>query len=305
MRLRSRTGRGAGAALGAVLALTLAGCSTGGGNSGSAAGTSPSSPPRSAAPPPRTPDSAAPAPPPGAPRSIAALGDSITRAFDACGALADCPAASWATGTDQGVRSLAARLRTPADRTWNFARTGARMADLDAQTEQALARRPELVTIMMGANDACRATPEAMTPVDAYRRDFAAALAKLERGAPAARVYVSSVPNLERLWEVGRGSENARQIWGLGICPSMLRAPDSQAAEAVDRRARVTERVRAYNEVLRTQCAKHPRCRYDDGAAFAFDFTSAHLSSWDYFHPSEKGQASLAALAYERLGGGG
>src|SRR3954469_303336 len=44
------------------------------------------------------------------PASLAALGDSITRGFDACGLLADCPAASWATGRRADVDSLATRL---------------------------------------------------------------------------------------------------------------------------------------------------------------------------------------------------
>lgn len=45
-----------------------------------------------------------------APASIAAVGDSITRGFDACSVLADCPEVSWVTGNDPAVRSLAARL---------------------------------------------------------------------------------------------------------------------------------------------------------------------------------------------------
>jgi hypothetical protein len=65
------------------------------------------------------------------PASVAALGDSITRGYDACALLADCPAVSWATGTRPGVRSLAERLG--ARHTWNYAVSGARMADLPRQ----------------------------------------------------------------------------------------------------------------------------------------------------------------------------
>ena len=73
------------------------------------------------------------------PRSIAAVGDSITRGFDACAVLSDCPEVSWATGTDTEVDSLAQRLlRTRARSSWNHARSGARMADLPAPD----ARRP-------------------------------------------------------------------------------------------------------------------------------------------------------------------
>ena len=58
------------------------------------------------------------------PESVAAVGDSITRGFDACSVLADCPEASWSTGTDSSVRSLAVRLlgaSGAATRSWNHA----------------------------------------------------------------------------------------------------------------------------------------------------------------------------------------
>ncbi|MER7911310.1 SGNH/GDSL hydrolase family protein, partial [Streptomyces sp. NPDC096068] len=106
------------------------------------------------------------------PSSLAAVGDSVTRAFDACSLLSDCPEASWATGTDTAVNSLALRLLGPekaAGRSWNLARTGARMAELPEQMTAAAARKPELVTVMMGANDACRPTPALMTPVADFR----------------------------------------------------------------------------------------------------------------------------------------
>lgn len=94
-----------------------------------------------------------------APASIAAVGDSITRGFDACSVLADCPEVSWATGNDPAVRSLATRLLGDAEapaRSWNYAVTGSRMADLPAQLAGAAAHKPDLVTVMVGSNDACR-----------------------------------------------------------------------------------------------------------------------------------------------------
>ncbi|MFF4291743.1 SGNH/GDSL hydrolase family protein, partial [Streptomyces sp. NPDC001633] len=91
------------------------------------------------------------------PASIAAVGDSITRGFDACTVLSDCPEVSWATGTSEQVDSLAVRLlgrAQAADHSWNYAETGARMADLPGQMADAAVRRPQLVTVMVGANDA-------------------------------------------------------------------------------------------------------------------------------------------------------
>ncbi|MFE1378965.1 SGNH/GDSL hydrolase family protein [Streptomyces sp. NPDC058740] len=238
------------------------------------------------------------------PGSLAAVGDSITRAFDACSVLADCPEASWATGTDAGVNSLALRLFGPAGaagRSWNLARTGARMAELPGQMAAAAARRPELVTVMMGANDACRARPEQMTPVEEFRASFRDSLARLRAGAPKAQVYVSSLPDLKRLWATGRVSPTGRQVWSLGVCGSMLAAPEDLSPAAEERRTRVRDRVVAYNRVLREVCAKDARCRYDGGAVFGFRFEGGQLSPWDWFHPSRDGQARLAEIAYRRI----
>ncbi|MFI8964946.1 GDSL-type esterase/lipase family protein [Streptomyces sp. NPDC053493] len=238
------------------------------------------------------------------PGSVAAVGDSITRAYDACTVLADCPEVSWATGTDAAVNSLALRLLGPggvAGRSWNLARSGARMAELPEQMAAAAARRPELVTVMMGANDACRARAEDMTPVADFRASFTAALGKLRAGAPKAQVYVSSVPDLRRLWETGRVVPMGRQVWKLGVCGSMLADPEDLGPAAEARRRTVRDRVVAYNGVLREVCAKDPHCRYDGGAVFAFAFGPAQLSPWDFFHPGRDGQARLAEIAYRQV----
>ncbi|MCX2179669.1 SGNH/GDSL hydrolase family protein [Streptomyces sp. SKN60] len=271
----------------------LAGCSGGGDGPG----------PRAASAAPK------PTPPPKpvwnvSPSSVAAVGDSITRAFDACTVLADCPEMSWATGTDTEVNSLALRLLGPArvaGRSWNLARTGARMAELPEQMAAAAAERPELVTVMMGANDACRARAEEMTPVGEFRASFAAALTRLRAGAPKAQVYVSSLPDLRRLWETGRVSPLGRQVWQLGICGAMLKDPTDLGPTAERRRTAVRDRVVAYNRVLREECAKDARCRYDGGAVFGFAFDQPQLSPWDFFHPSKSGQARLAELAYRQI----
>ncbi|MFD0144151.1 MULTISPECIES: SGNH/GDSL hydrolase family protein [unclassified Streptomyces] len=238
------------------------------------------------------------------PASVAAVGDSITRAFDACAVLADCPEVSWATGTDTAVNSLALRLlgaEGVADRSWNLARTGARMAELPGQMTRAGARKPELVTVMMGANDACRDRVELMTPVEEFRADFEAALAALRRTAPKAQVYVSSVPDLKRLWSQGKDNPMGRQVWKLGICASMLADAEDLSASADRRRSLVRDRVVAYNTVLEEVCAKDRRCRYDGGAVFGFRFDGRQLSPWDWFHPSRNGQARLAEIAHRQV----
>ncbi|CAL9546327.1 SGNH/GDSL hydrolase family protein [Streptomyces sp. enrichment culture] len=238
------------------------------------------------------------------PASVAAVGDSITTGFDACGVLSDCPEVSWATGTGEQVDSLAVRLlgrAGAAERSWNHAVSGARMADLPRQMDRAVRRRPELVTVMIGANDACRPTPSAMTPVEEFRANFEDALRRLRTALPKTQVYVASVPDLKRLWSQGRTSPMAKQVWKLGICPSMLADPDAVDAAAVQRRETVRQRVEDYNRVLAEVCAEDRRCRHDGGAVHAFRFGTRQLSRWDYFHPSVDGQARLAEIAHRAV----
>ncbi|SCK19625.1 Lysophospholipase L1 [Streptomyces sp. ScaeMP-e48] len=299
-RPRMRTAGAALSALSLVGVAALAGCSSGDSGDGvsrnAPAASSPSVPPSPSA-------SAASGWNPN-PGSVAAVGDSITRGFDACSVLADCPEVSWATGSDSLVRSLAVRLlgtSKAADRSWNHAVSGARMVQLPEQMALAAKERPELVTVMMGANDACRDSVRLMTPVADFRASFEASMRQLRAGAPKAQVYVSSVPDLKRLWSTGRLNETGKKIWELGICQSMLADADDLGPAAVARRDAVQDRVVAYNEVLRDVCAKDRHCRYDGGAVFGFRFTGAQLSQWDWFHPSRDGQARLAEIAYRNI----
>ncbi|SBT90353.1 Lysophospholipase L1 [Streptomyces sp. DI166] len=239
------------------------------------------------------------------PGSIAAVGDSITTGFDACSVLSDCKEVSWATGTSERVDSLAVRLLGPAkaaERSWNYAVTGARIADLPGQMAQAATRRPELVTVLVGANDACRDSTAAMTSVADFRARFEESMRTLRGAAPKAQVFVASVPDLQRLWSQGRTDTLGKQVWKwAGICQSMLADADSLDSAATERRNTVRERVADYNTVLEEVCAKDKRCRFDGGAVHAVRFGTDQLSRWDRFHPSVDGQAKLAEIAYRAV----
>lgn len=282
-------------ALGAVL---LGGCSSGGSPDGGRASPAGSATAHTS----HSTREAAPAPPARPwnvrPASVAALGDSITRGFDACKPLVDCPEVSWATGSRTGVDSISRRLTAaaPATRSWNLASSGARVADLKEQAQAATAYRPAMVTVLIGANDACTSRPGTMTPVADFRTDFGATLAYLHKTLPNTQILVASIPDLERLWSVGRSNVLGKQVWKLGLCPSMLGDADSQSAAAKARRAAVRDRVVAYNGVLGQVCGRYARCRYDGGAVFGYRFGTDELSTWDWFHPNEKGQQELAAL---------
>ncbi|MGD3106324.1 SGNH/GDSL hydrolase family protein [Streptomyces sp. YGL11-2] len=288
-RLAARAGLAAGTAT-ALLAV-LTGCAGDGGSGTAHGGAKTKHPATKPAPAWRT-----------ALHSIAALGDSITVGFDACTVLSECPEVSWATGTDPRVDSLARRLvkANPAAHSWNYARTGALMSDLPEQITEAAARRPELVTVLIGANDACRSDVRAMTSPDAFRAGFERSMKTLRRALPHTQVYVAAVPDLLRLWSEGRKNPLGKQVWKLGICGSMLRDPDDLTKPAQERRNGVRERVMAYNEALSEVCARDALCRFDR-SVFDYRFTERQLSTWDWFHPGARGQQQLAELAFRTI----
>jgi lysophospholipase L1-like esterase len=55
------------------------------------------------------------------------------------------------------------------------------------------------VTILLGANDLCTASPSTMTPTDTFKAQFGQAMAILKQQLPRARIFVSSIPNIYQL----------------------------------------------------------------------------------------------------------
>ena len=229
-----------------------------------------------------------------APSSMASLGDSITRAYDTCAFLADCPADSWATGTDPSIDSQYSRLLlvNPAinGHANNDAVSGARMTDLNVQATHAVSQNVDYVTIEMGANDACTSSESTMTSVATLQSQFQTAMTTLTQGLPNAHIFVASIPDIERLWSVGHVSANAVGVWNeAGICQSMLANPTSTAPADVGRRDRVRQRVIDFNTALATVCGQYANCRFDGNTTFSFPFELPDVSSIDYFHPSRAG----------------
>jgi lysophospholipase L1-like esterase len=253
----------------------------------------------------------------GPPSSIDALGDSITRGYDSqgsgCGSLADCPANSWATGTNSGVNSYFNRVKAlnPAvvlarpikssTEGGNDAVTGAKMANLLSQAENAVAAptKPDEVLILMGANDVCTSSEATMTSVSSFRASYIAGLNKLSSGLPNARIDVASIPNIYNLWKVLKSNLAAQLTWGLAsICQSMLASPTSTSTANENRRLNVKKRNEEFNVVLKEVCATYIHCHYDNGAAFKVEFASSEVSTVDYFHPNTNGQAKAAATEF-------
>ena len=235
---------------------------------------------------------------------MASLGDSITRAFDACGFFVDCPPLSFSTGTSTLVNShyrrISAKNPAMAGHNYNDSRSGAKAGDLAGQATTAVNQGVQYLTVLVGANDACTSSESTMTPVATFRAQIDAALDAMRTGLPEAKVLVVSIPDIHRLWQIGHLNPAALATWGVaGICQSMLANPVSPAQADVDRRARVRQRVVDYNTQLALACTAYgSNCAFDHNAVFTYPFTLVDVSTWDYFHPSANGQAVLAEISY-------
>jgi lysophospholipase L1-like esterase len=182
---------------------------------------------------------------------------------------------------------------------FNDAVSGAVMSGLNGQASNAVTQGAQYITILMGANDACKSNEASMTSVATFQSQFQTAMNTIHNGLPNARILVMSIPDLHRLWEVGSASATARTVWAnFGICQAMLANPTSTAQVDVDRRLRVRQRVIDYNAALTTVCNATANCLTDGGALFNTQFLLNDLATFDYFHPSGAAQQRLAAASY-------
>jgi lysophospholipase L1-like esterase len=267
------------------------------------------------------------------PRVMAALGDSITRAYNTTGNGCptgpglDCPKNSWATGTNPQVDSVRERLdaMSPQPLTaYNDAVSGARAVNLLSQAQVAASQDPDFVLIEIGANDACAATP---TPIATFREQVRSALQVLVSGNKQVYIQLMSIPDINQLRTIFTEppDQNALTRWQLfNVCQGLLANPLSTAPADEARRQVFREQVMAYNEALAEVCAEFKRCIWDNEAVFNSGFTTADVatvvntggldippfnlvpvfgpgnanSTADYFHPSVSGQAKLAEAAW-------
>jgi lysophospholipase L1-like esterase len=234
------------------------------------------------------------------PSSMAALGDSITRAYDVCCSYGDHPGQSWSTGSTSydGIASHYERIRRVnsaiTGRGYNDAVSGAKMAAAPGQATQAVTQGARYVTILLGANDLCTSSPSTMTSTTTFRAQFSQAMATLMAQDRKPYVFVSSIPNLYQLWQVLHTNSLARRAWAnFHICQSMLAATNTET-----QRQQVVAREEALNQILAEECAKYPRCRWDGGAIYNYQFSTSQVSSLDFFHPSLSGQAALARVTW-------
>jgi lysophospholipase L1-like esterase len=234
------------------------------------------------------------------PNSMAALGDSITRAFDVCCWYGDHPAQSWSTGyaSSDGILSHYERIAAVHPRIigheYNDAVSGAKAKGLSTQVSSAVAQNAQYVTILIGANDLCTSSVATMTSTTEFQNEISSALASLHQALPNTHIFVSSIPDIFRLWSVLHTNLLAEFVWSVaGICQSMLSTSNTDT-----QRQQVVARELAFNQILQQTCAQYTNCRWDGDATYDYKFTASQVSTLDYFHPSRTGQAALANVTW-------
>lgn len=238
------------------------------------------------------------------PKSIAALGDSITRAANACQAWQECPEASWATGTRAEVNSQAERLKTlykaPKHiKVFNNAHSYTKVNDIINQATLATTQKAEYITILSGANDLCTPTVEEMTSTTDFKTSVKESLKTLNQRLPLSKIFVASIPNVLNLWQEGKDNPDALTAWEGGhICQSLLANPQSMAPQDVERRLQVENRLAAYNKIWKDECEKAKNCYFDNNALYKAKFSLDEISHYDYFHPSITGQRKISDLTW-------
>ena len=238
---------------------------------------------------------------PAYPSSMAALGDSITRAYDVCCSYADHPAQSWSTGyASDTITSHYERLlsRNPAisGHAVNLAVTGVKMASGPTQAGN-VPSDVQYVTILLGANDVCTSSISTMTSTSTFESQFWNTLFNVHWKAPKALVFVSSIPNVYQLWSTLHGNVAARLVWASAkICPSMLSSSNTEA-----QRQAVATREGDFNKAMQRVCTSATYsafCRWDNFTTYNVAFSSSQVSTLDYFHPNQSGQAVLASKSW-------
>ena len=238
---------------------------------------------------------------PALPTSMAALGDSITRAYDVCCSYRDHPGQSWSTGGAwyDGISSHYERIKRRnsaiTGRAYNNAVTGAKMSAAANEASAAAAQQVAYVTVLLGANDLRTSSPSTMTSTDTFKAQFSQAMAILKQQLPSARIFVSSIPDIYQLWKVLHTNRVARAVWATAhICPSMLGASRTEAE-----RQQVVARQVAFNQILADTCHQYgTNCRWDGGAVYSYKFSASQVSVLDFFHPDLDGQAALASVSW-------
>ncbi len=231
---------------------------------------------------------------------VGSMGDSITRAFDATRPL-DNPALSWSTGDDifKRIDSHVVRLKKVYGKNvkgYNVARSGGKAVEMVGQANEILLKKPNYVTILIGANDLCDWKNEASKELEALENNVRRSIEILVQANPKIVVALVPVPDMYHLWEIGRHN-SCQKTWDLlNICPRLLSSQSTTSARGIFATQWVDVNA-AYAKIADDFPANVKFAA--DGATVQFE--PEHISKLDCFHPSLAGQNLLSAVSWESV----
>lgn len=222
---------------------------------------------------------------------MGALGDSITRGFSSGGVL-DTPRNSWSTGNGWQVNSHKVRLQKVLRRevvASNAAKSGAVASDLNRQVSRLLTRKPDYVTLLIGANDICDWQDSYQDARNQFYSDVLGALGRLVAANPDIKIVLSPIPDMYNLWQTGVANGCQRKWDVVRFCRALL----ARGRSDLDRQHFVEKWVSA-NDALAAAADQFP-----DNVKFISEtqnlqFELSDISKLDCFHPSVKGQNLLS-----------
>jgi lysophospholipase L1-like esterase len=245
----------------------------------------------------------------------------------------------WSTGYEaaDSVESLNERFENTdtadyyennaeRDPIFNHAVSGAVMADFAAQASAIVAAaasatppdRAGMITILLGNNDVCAPSLEAMTNPADFENQYKAGLDILAGSVVtgSASIHVSGIPAIYWLWNAKRSNFWCRVFaWPFVPCENLLENPADDCVSDLSRldpdkvypgdgsncrrRKEFHKKIRdIYNPKLRDVLEEYrdngklPNAYFID--VFDVRFEDSHVNDGDCFHPSEAGHALLA-----------
>ncbi len=232
------------------------------------------------------------------PYVIGALGDSITAGFNNY-RFGDNRDLSWSAGLDQKglVDSHAKRLQQilgPNIEVHNEAFVGATSKEMERETTRLLRYKPDYVTLLVGANDICNWTGNYAEELANYQKQVSTTVNRLVDANPNIRIVMPSIPDLLRVYEVGKAHECQERWDAMGLCPGLF-ARDRTGLE----RQQFGERLQQMNSILATIASSYPANIHFKPELANYQFPWEFLSPIDCFHPSILGHNKIAELTFD------
>jgi len=213
---------------------------------------------------------------------------------------------------------------------FNHAVSGSIMADFVTQVNEVvvsagttLSGKAGMVTILLGNNDVCASSLDAMTDPVVFEAQYRSGLDVLAASdfTKNAYIHVSSIPAIYWLWNAMREDDWCRIVWSFVPCQNLLSNPENDCGNGDShlnpnnihyddgpncvRRKHFHAKIRdIYNPILRDVLQEYK----DDGRlpnayfidVFDIKFEKEDVNDGDCFHPSLKGHALLAEEEWSR-----